>query len=137
MNVDLWRKTPPPMELVPNLNQPEIDAKRATDTTNDKPRASSLESGANATISEPTSIDGDTMTDEGIVRRLKIAPKTENTQEKAEERRIQREKECVGGGFLNSSWIAAIDNAGEMMCLHTSDSVQLIPCSHMESNISQ
>lgn len=28
---------------------------------------------------------------------------------------------------MNTEWIAAIDNTGEMLCLHSSDSVQLIP----------
>ena len=48
------------------------------------------------------------------------------TEEQAEKRRIQREKECVGGGITNTEWIAAIDNFGETLCLHTSESVQLI-----------
>lgn len=41
-------------------------------------------------------------------------------------RRQQRERECIGGGFMNSEWIAAIDNNGEILCLHSSESVQLI-----------
>ena len=56
----------------------------------------------------------------------KKAAKEDDNKEKTEERRLQKEKECIGGGFLNSTWIAAIDDAGETLCLHTSDSCQLI-----------
>lgn len=74
--------------------------------------------------------DGDATTDDGgVAKRLKIAKKIviDDTSEKAEERRLQREQECIGGGFSNSSWIAAIDNSGETLCLHSSESVQLVP----------
>ena len=35
---------------------------------------------------------------------------------------------------MNSEWIAAIDNAGETLCLHSSASVQLIPKLNMDQN---
>ena len=38
---------------------------------------------------------------------------------------------------MNSEWIAAIDNAGETLCLHSSASVQLIPKLDMNQNIGQ
>ena len=38
---------------------------------------------------------------------------------------------------MNSEWIAAIDNAGETLCLHSSASVQLIPKLNMDQNAGQ
>ena len=51
---------------------------------------------------------------------------SEDNEEKAERRRKQRELECVGGGFQNTEWLVAIDNAGEVLVLHSSNSVQLV-----------
>ena len=80
---------------------------------------------SNENISEATSVNGYTDTDDGIVNRRTTVKKIrsgDENKEKAEENRLQKEKECVGGGFLNTPWIAAIDDAGETLCLHTSDS---------------
>ena len=60
-------------------------------------------------------------------RRVQKLEELEEDFEKQEERRLQRERECIGGGFSNSEWLVAIDNAGEILCLHSSDSVQIIP----------
>ena len=35
----------------------------------------------------------------------------------------------MGGGFKNTEWLATIDNNGEVLILHSRDSVQLIPLS--------
>lgn len=46
--------------------------------------------------------------------------------EMKEAQRLRREKECIGSGFTNTQWLAAIDNAGETLVLHTADSVRII-----------
>ena len=72
-------------------------------------------------------------TDDGINyrRRKKKNADDDNLEEEddaaREEKRLQRERECIGGGFKNSDWLAAIDNNGEVLVLHTSESVQVIP----------
>ena len=38
---------------------------------------------------------------------------------------------------MNTEWLAAIDNAGEVLCLHSSESVQLIPKVVSDSNFSR
>ena len=81
-------------------------------------------------------------TDEGGLnsRKKKVQRKIEDVEEneeKNQERIKQREQECIGGGFNNSEWLAAIDDAGQILCLHSSESVQLIPGSKDEEDFSR
>ena len=51
---------------------------------------------------------------------------SEMSAEMREEQRKQREKECFGSGFTNTEWLAAIDNTGQTLVLHTAESVKII-----------
>ena len=66
--------------------------------------------------------------DNNFMKRNRSRKRTDSamSEEDREENRKRRSKECIGAGFTNSEWLVAIDNAGEILCLHTADSVRLI-----------
>ena len=45
----------------------------------------------------------------------------------------KRKKEIKGGGLFNSKWMAAIDNAGEVLALHNRESIRLMPKPHTKA----
>ena len=67
--------------------------------------------------------------EEGTFQRSRARRRTDSdevSEEKKEERRHQRLKECIGSGFMNTDWLVAIDNTGQLLCLHSAESVQQV-----------